>query len=410
LSQSSSVEETVAWLRTPGAIRERCGRVLAAAEAGATKYFAVDNTALAGTASYVAHVTRDAYPSLSVPAHSRWRHFSAGDVDRAALLDAAMAGQSAAHRARVAFDLTIVSVLLDAGAGGQWTYRPSTNDCYTRSEGLAVASFDMFRAGTFSADQRDPLRADAEGLARLDDTALAEGFQVSKDNPLVGVAGRTILMRRLGQALADRPDLFGRERPRAGGLFDYFRATATSNAISASAVLITLLDGLASIWPGGSHINDVPLGDVWRHPAAGDDAEGWVPFHKLSQWLTYSLIEPLERAGFEVTDIDQLTPLAEYRNGGLLIDCGVLVPKNADILARSHEVSSDLVIEWRALTVALLDRLAPLVRAELGVDDATFPLAKVLEGGTWRAGRQIASEKRAGGPPPILVAADGTVF
>ena len=407
----SSVAETVNWLRTTGAIRERCGHILGAAEAGKTDHFSIDESALAETATYVAQVTRNAFPTLSVPAHSRWRHFSAGDVDRAALLDAALVGQSATEKARVAFDLTIVSVLLDAGAGERWSYRASTRDSYARSEGLAVASFDMFRAGMFSSNPRDPLRADSEGLAELDETALAGGFQVSEDNPLVGVAGRTTLMRRLGQALANRPDLFGRKHPRAGGLFDYLCATATGNAISASAVLTTLLDGLASIWPGGSHLDSVPLGDVWPHPAAGGkDAQGWVPFHKLSQWLTYSLIEPLERNGLEVTDIEQLTPLAEYRNGGLLIDCGVLVPKHDDILARSHDVSSELIIEWRALTVALLDRLAPLVRAELGVDDATFPLAKVLEGGTWRAGRQIASEKRAGGPPPIRVAADGTVF
>ena len=45
-----------------------------------------------------------------------------------------------------------------------------------------------------------------------------------------------------------------------------------------------------------------------------------MPLHKLSQWLAYSLIEPLQRAGIAVTDIDGLTGLAEYRNGGLFID------------------------------------------------------------------------------------------
>ena len=72
----------------------------------------------------------------------------------------------------------------------------------------------------------------------------------------------------------------------------------------------------------------------------------------------------------------------------------MIVPKDNKILETSHDVASAVVIEWRALTIALLDRLAPLVRTELGVDAATFPLAKVLEGGTWRAGRQIANQKR----------------
>ncbi len=83
-----------------------------------------------------------------------------------------------------------------------------------------------------------------------------------------------------------------------------------------------------------------------------------MPFHKLSQWLAYSLIEPLEDAGIEVLDLDALTALAEYRNGGLLIDSGVLVPKHAAVLDEAHRADSELIVEWRALTVALIDRLA----------------------------------------------------
>jgi len=41
-----------------------------------------------------------------------------------------------------------------------------------------------------------------------------------------------------------------------------------------------------------------------------------VPFHKLTQWLTYSLLEPLETAGLTVVNLDELTALPEYRNGG----------------------------------------------------------------------------------------------
>ena len=67
-------------------------------------------------------------------------------------------------------------------------------------------------------------------------------------------------------------------------------------------------------------------------------------------------------------------------------------------------------MEWRALTVVLLDRLAGRLRARLGLDATALPLAKVLEGGTWAAGRRIAAEKRAGGPPPIALSSDGAVF
>ncbi|HRD28472.1 MAG TPA: DUF1688 family protein, partial [Caulobacter sp.] len=69
-----------------------------------------------------------------------------------------------------------------------------------------------------------------------------------------------------------------------------------------------------------------------------------------------------------------------------------------------------LVVGWRAMTVALLDRIAPLVRERLGVAEADFPLARVLEGGTWAAGRVLAKDRREGGGPPLTITSDGTVF
>jgi hypothetical protein len=135
-----------------------------------------------------------------------------------------------------------------------------------------------------------------------------------------------------------------------------------------------------------------------------------VPFHKLSQWLSYSLLEPFEWSGYSITDLDALTGLPEYRNGGLLLDAGVLVPHQPRRLDKAMTPADPWIVEWRALTVALLDGLAPLVREALGVTADALPLACILEGGTWAAGRQIAAEKRKGGPPPVTVESDGTVF
>ena len=111
-----------------------------------------------------------------------------------------------------------------------------------------------------------------------------------------------------------------------------------------------------------------------------------------------------------MSDIDGLTGLAEYRNGGLFVDTGVLMLRDPADGARAHEIGSTLVVEWRALTVALLDRLADALRARIGHNAATLPLAKILEGGTWAAGRAIAHARRADGTPPIKVISDGTVF
>ena len=117
-----------------------------------------------------------------------------------------------------------------------------------------------------------------------------------------------------------------------------------------------------------------------------------MPFHKLSQWLAYSLSRSLEDAGIASTGLDELTGLAEYRNGGLFLDLGVLALREPGWRSGPLPVEHAAVVEWRALTVALLDRIAPLVRSRLGSRAAEMPLARVLQGGTWAA---AASYRRA---------------
>ena len=188
---------------------------------------------------------------------------------------------------------------------------------------------------------------------------------------------------------------------------------APKKHLPASRLLHIVLEALGPIWPERLRIGSVDLGDSWRYPPwreAGDALADVVPFHKLSQWLTYSLIEPTCAAGINVTDFDGLTGLPEYRNGGLFVDCGVLAPHDTSDLDHEHSVGDPLIVEWRALTVALLDRLAPLVRDELGVTAEGFPLAGMLQGGTWSAGCRIAREKRADGSPPVRIASDGAIF
>ena len=378
---------------------------------GAVSGWRVDLGQLAPAADLVAQVTRERYPDLQVPFHARWRHFVLQDRDLWADVAARADWPDPQEPARAAFDLAIVSVLLDAGAGMAWRYRdPETGAICARSEGLAVASLRMFEAGAFS-QMPYALRADA--LWDVTPQTLAAGFQLSAENPLVGVEGRAALLRRLGEQTRLRPDLFAlKGEPRPGGLYDLLTARAVDGRLPATAILEALLEGLGPIWPNRLTLKDAPLGDTWRHPAIrrDDDTDGLVPLHKLSQWLAYSLVEPLQAAGLEVTDIDGLTGLAEYRNGGLFLDMGVLAPTDPGDLARRHEVSDPFVVAWRAMTVALLDRLAPMVRERLGVSAEDFPLARVLEGGAWAAGRRLAAQARADGGPPFAIASDGAVF
>jgi hypothetical protein len=395
------------------AVRTRAKRMLALGLDDKLPHFRIDLTQLDNAADLVTATTRKNYPTLDVPFHSRWRHFTVKGNDRAEILAQRLSDRR--ERARAAFDLVIVSVLLDAGAGPRWRYRDAaTSESIGRSEGLALASLDMFVRGAFSSQaDKNPLRADASVLAQVDTATLAQGFQIAPGNTLVGLEGRATLLRALGELAASRPAIFAREdSPRPGGFFDHLAAKADNNTISAPLILSELLQQFGPIWPSRLTLGGVPMGDCWRHPAlASDDATSeLVPLHKLSQWLAYSLIEPLQRAAFTVTDIDGLTGLAEYRNGGLFVDGGVLVPRNLADAARAHEVGDPLVVEWRALTVALLDRLALAVRARLNRGAADLPLAKILQGGTWAAGRELAFARRADGSPPLKIISDGTVF
>ncbi len=338
-----------------------------------------------------------------MPLHSRWRHFSAGGIERASLV---APGADRAEAARARLDLAIVSVLLDAGVGAGWVYREAeTGLVLGRSEGLAVASLRAMQAGLFSADPSRPWRADAAALAALSAERLGRAFQHGPDNPLAGLDGRALLLRRLGEVAAARPEIFG-SPARLGNLYDFWLPRRAE--LPAPDMLRLVLRALGPIWPGRLALGGVPLGDCGRHGAVAGD--GIVPFHKLSQWLVYSLIEPLADAGFQVTGLDGLTGLAEYRNGGLLLDCGAIVARDPDLLGRPLDPFGEPVVEWRALTVALLDRLAERVRHRLGLGAAEFPLAKVLEGGSWAAGREIAAERRPGGGAPLTIASDGTLF
>ena len=429
---SDDLQSVLTWLRSPEAIRQRCEMLYGAVLAGESPHFTVHEEQLAMAVDYVLAELQANYPDLAVPYHSRWRHFAAGGRERWAELAASL-DSDPLERGRSAIELVIVSVLLDAGAGPDWRYHdPLCPQALVRSEGLAAASFDWYRHGGLSGLPEQPWRVDASALQQLDPAALQDAFQVGPDNPLLGVDGRVQLLHRLGAAVAAQPEIFSapsrldthpssrpssRPSARLGSLFDYLLQLAgPQQQLAATRLLSVILTTLSSIWPGRIELAGENLGDVWRHPMARstepehDPSTGLVPFHKLSQWLTYSLVEPLEEAGVTVSGLDQLTGLPEYRNGGLFIDLGVLKLKNPAARYNAHPVDSELVVEWRALTVVLLDRLAAGIRTRLGLDQEQLPLAKVLQGGSWSAGRRIARELRPDGAPPLQIISDGTVF
>ena len=115
------------------------------------------------------------------------------------------------ERTRRLIDLFLVSVLLDAGAGTKWQYRSKeSGKIYRRSEGLAVASLEMFKAGIFSSNPNEPCQVDSAGLKKIDIKVLARGLQATDDNVIDGLEGRAGLLMRLGDALQNQ-EVFGLE-------------------------------------------------------------------------------------------------------------------------------------------------------------------------------------------------------
>jgi hypothetical protein len=409
------LEKRVAYLQSPQAIRDRCRLLLERVLAGESEHFRLDLNRLGSVADYVITTMRAHYPNGEIPFHSRWQHFQVGSGERLARLENRLKDMDPLERLRCKWDLAIVSVLLDAGAGSAWKYwDPESQTVVGRSEGLALASFDWFWQGGFSSDPQQPLQVDAAGLERITLADLAAAFQVGPENPLLGLEGRWQLLQRLAQTLRAQPHYFGsgHNLPRPGRLWEAIQPEDPSRGIKAAQVFQAVQRGFSSIWPGRVSLAGIPLGDVWPYPHLPQTEPGshWVPFHKLSQWMTYSLLEPLQQEGIPIGGLDELTGLAEYRNGGLFVDLGVIQLKQPEIGQQPHPPDSTVIVEWRALTVILLDQVASLIRERLGCSAQELPLVKILQGGTWTAGRQIAAQLRPDASPPIQLLSDGTVF
>ncbi|PJF18226.1 putative DUF1688 domain-containing protein [Paramicrosporidium saccamoebae] len=434
----------------------------------------------------------------------RWRHF--GTENQKSLLSE-LGALDKMELTRSVLDLIVVSVLLDAGAGDDWKFNDN-GKILMRSEGLAVATLRMFQGGMWSSVGK--LQVDSIGLRAIQESDLIHWFQVRKDNPLLGVKGRLDLLHRLGRVLESQPvyfpkDVNGFARP--GSLVDHLLTRQCGHAqIHVNVLWDVVMKGFGGVWPESrTKLDGVSLGDVWPCAALGL----LVPFHKLSQWLTYSLMERITHfLDINFLEADKMTGLAEYRNGGLFIDLGILTPKKlsslepslpsvfnqlvqlmsnttaqlksvnpalsegtmegmmeelekspfhkdlldalkaksleqrADetpgaatdewieygkddlcpdsgvlsqkeslILGSSFPPESQVIIEWRALTVALMDRLIALMRGRLKVSPESFSFPKFFVAGSWKAGRELAKQLRpATGGPPISIDSDGTLF
>ncbi len=407
-------------LLSASAVRERCRRIGELAIVGRANWFSINEVNFRRCVKLVGNTCLKNYPDLKIPCHSRWRHFEIEETDLWQYYTQNFNGKKI-ELARSAVDLVFLSVLLDAGAGGDWVFKdPVTGKLLSRSEGLAAASIELFFKHIARFEHVKGWIMDADSLKLLTKKKLASTFQHSCKNPLLGIDGRFSLLQRLASILEKyRTDqqLYGRP----GNLIDECLAVSKRSfhgkiSVDATQVLAIVLKRFGAIWPNGYYIHQgherLNLGDCGYHSqlTTDDETDGIIPFHKLSQWLTYSLIEPLQWAGIKMVNLDGLTGLAEYRNGGLFIDTGSLQPLDQSLLHSRLTLDSEAVVEWRALTVYMLDRLAVDLRATLKLSAKQLPLCSVLQGGTWAAGRELAARLRPQAAPPLNLVIDGAIF
>ncbi|KIW15819.1 hypothetical protein PV08_05869 [Exophiala spinifera] len=421
------------------AVRERANLVYDLALDDRLNHFHFDKERLTEASAFVAQViSRDYGPDRyhEIPPHGRWQHFNVGGRDRISALLEEMNLADKLEEARVLVDLFLVSVLLDAGAGDRWRFEePGTGETYSRSEGIAVASLHMFRSGVFSSTRAlnvDAHKIPGRGLLGLTARDIESHFQIGDSNPMIGVNARVEVLKAVGASLLNLTDVFGVDG-RPGRLADYLLDSKTDGSVPLDylkmwAVLQRLL---LPAWPKSRpQLDGQPIGDAWPLAVLGSTADGSKqtnvsmtiqPFHKLTQWLAYSLSVPFSKLlDRRWQNMEFGTGLPEYRNGGLFVDLQVLRLKESTLCqgktASGQELplfdaTSDMIVEWRAMTVALLDRLHGLINEHFKAQGVSLTMAQVLEAGTWKSGRELAKLRRPEtSSSPILIEGDGTLF
>lgn len=334
----TSSHEQVEYLRSLKAIRQRSATLFRRAEEDLLQFWILkkENERLV-VERCISLLSRDYGQDYTrIPPHSRWRHLDANGIHRIdwLLQTWELAGLETQEQNRRLIELFIIAVLLDAGAGNTWTFTEHNwrgdlsntsrhPEIYRRSEGLAVATFHMFRQGIFSSDPRDPMKVDAHSLINLSIERLRLGFQCDNDgeNDIAGLEGRLHLLNRLGECIQrNESEIFVVAKSksstcRLGNLLDHILSKAKQQEDSSllevgiDVIWSTLLNGLSSIWPDDRIVLDgCALGDVWHCQSEGQTFQTLVPFHKLTQWMTYSLLEVFEKViGLTVAERERLT-------------------------------------------------------------------------------------------------------
>lgn len=377
---------------TLDAVRGQGQRLLDAAIRGELRHVGVDLSAMAAASARVMEMIRATYPDLQILPYGCWRQFEAGGFDRWTAIGEVAGFETAEDLLVSAADLAAMACVLQTRLPADWAFEdPIGGTLHAGLEGQALAALAMFASGYFSSNPHHPFRVDADALIRLEVAELAAGLQwdPERDGELLEQARQ--LLKRFGEALALRPDLYGRDAETRPGLLLSKVLRERNGMIGAGDLFDDLIQSLAPVWPEGANSGDLDYGDAFEHSPLEGKAQ-IVPFHNTAQRIAYSWVEPLAWAGCEMDDLELLTAPADDVHAALFLDLGVLQVGDTGALPTS-EAESDRMIEIRAVAAALTERLADDLRRSLDVVPGQLPLTCILEGGTSRVGREFLREK-----------------
>ncbi|TYC49198.1 DUF1688 family protein [Rhodobacterales bacterium] len=381
----------------PQELRRKAHDILQRLSGGELPSIRVVPEKMDGALLSVLETTRETYPDFQIPPYGVWRDFEFGGLDRWAALATARDFETAEEMLASAADLAVVTAFMKTRHPSDWVFEESMSGVSaTGSRASALAAFQMFAAGSFSSDMSDPYRVDAATLIRFDLEELASALQwdIVRDKALLVEMQR--YLKRLGEALSLRPDLFCEGDATRPGLLAVKRAGDSEGVVDAERLLDNLLETLAPVWDGGAVSGDVSLGDSFallrpEKAAETGGSDDIVPFHTAAQEMVYSMVEPFAWAGFEVAGLDLLTAPADAAHVALFVETGVLEILPAEAV-EDGETSIDRTVALRAAAIALSDRLADRLREELEASAEQLPLTCILEGGTARAGARLLEQ------------------
>jgi hypothetical protein len=359
-------------------IRERAWMLLAAAERGASDHFVPSPEAVGTVALAMAEALRAADSRSAVagepPLANLWQALRSGAPEALGALGDALAGGDPLARAKSGADLAVLHrVLAPGGLGGE--------------PAVLADLVQSFAAGAWTAGSRGNVVLDAPGIRR----ALAGDGSIALPASVVDLlaaADRRQRLEQLACGLEQQPERFG-----VDGRFGEFMARLVANEPGAPASAgaggaglraQAVVDGLAPlidpIVASTVRLGGRQVGDVWRHPLAWaeDRSRELVPFHALLLALTLDLVEPLQEAGRPLADLDQLPIPATRALASDVLRLGLVRSRHAAVARLRHPPGSDIVVELRALAVALADRLVDRLRAELNRTVHDLPVARLL--------------------------------